>query len=168
MPLRAPWPSCPMASLVVLIHSVRWLQPSVLGFVSRETLCESHARLSSSPAAQRSITCEQEKGSRTAFWPVALAGQQAPPSTAVSFLLPLKIVSPERPRVKLAVQSELRSLEVNRNGPIAWICFMSKQRSSGLRPYKVKSILVIEEILLFFLLLELLLKNNSSRGFSMF
>ena len=36
------------------------LQPSGLDFVSRETSCESHARLSSSPAAQRSITCRQE------------------------------------------------------------------------------------------------------------
>lgn len=73
-----------------------------------------------------------------------------PPSTAVSFHYPWK-------------SCHLRGQELNwlyslncevwskSNGPIAWICFMSKQRSSGLRPYKVKSILVIEEILLFFL-----------------
>lgn len=56
-------------------------------------------------------------------------------------------MSPEKPRVKLAVQSELGRLEVNLNGPIAWICFMNKQRCSGLGPYKVKSILAVEEIL---------------------
>lgn len=85
LPLRAPGPSCPIASLVLSIDSVWRLQPSGLDFVSRETSCESHTRLSSSPAAQRSITCGQEKGSRTAFSrPVALAGQQAPPRAAAS------------------------------------------------------------------------------------
>ena len=85
VPFRAPGPSCPTASLVLSIDCVWWLQPSGLDFVSRETSCESHARLSSSPAAQWSITCGQEKGSKTAFsWPVALAGQQAPPRAAAS------------------------------------------------------------------------------------
>lgn len=62
---------------------VKVLQPSVLGFVSRETLCESHARLSSSqlpsgasPANQRR---EAELPSGQWHWL-----EQAPPGAAAS------------------------------------------------------------------------------------
>lgn len=96
------WGSCPKASLVLSIDSVWRLQPSGVDFVSRETSCESHARLSSSPAAQRSITCGQEKGSRTAFsWPVALAGQQAPPSPEQAWSTLRAPLSDRPPGVKL-------------------------------------------------------------------
>jgi hypothetical protein len=56
-------------------------------------------------------------------------------------------------------------LEENPNGPIAWLYFMNKQRHSSLGPCKVKSILVIEEILLVLSVVVDFLKRLKKRFF---